>query len=75
MVSMYSELSAEEKFRKCASLFQSAKRIAYSSVRHQHPELTGIELDLKVFRKMYKNELSEKFFVNFENYFRKLQPK
>lgn len=73
IISMYANLSFEERFRKCASLFSSGKRIVYAATKANNPHLNGIELDLAVFRLLYKNELSEKFIADFEQHLRRIR--
>jgi len=73
MISLYMNLSYEDRLRKCASLFSSAKRIAYAVAKATSPHLNGVELDLEVFRLLYKKELSEKFIAGFEQHLRRIR--
>ena len=73
MIFLYMNLSYEERLRKCASLFSSAKRIVYAATKTASPHLSGVNLDLAVFRVLYKKELSEKFIAGFEQHLRSIR--
>ncbi len=72
VIELYSALSPKEKLLKCSSFFSSAKRIARASILHENPEMNAIDLEMAVFRRIYKNDLCEEIMQDFERHYRNL---
>ncbi len=61
MMQIFAGLSPQERLEKAARLFASAWQLSEIAVKRREPHLEGRELQLAVFRLMYRSGLSGQF--------------
>lgn len=59
-----------ERFQMTIDMFQTFKTFVRSSILNENPELSEIDLRIETFKRMYKNDFSEKEMQNICSSFR-----
>lgn len=66
MIELIAGLTPEQRLEKSGRLYMSGRQLSEIAVKRREPQLEGLELQLAVFRLMYRSELSEQFLDDME---------
>lgn len=71
----WSRMTAREKLERCAALFESGRIFAERLVKERNPSLHGVDLEMAVFRFLYRSSLPPEVLDDAERHLRNWRTK